>query len=238
MTWPPENPWYDAIVMLAMAAAATSHVRLGLGVLVLPLRHPVVVAKQLASLDALSEGRLVVGVGAGWLAEEFEALRVPYAARGRLLDEWIELLRACWTGRPGAFAGERYRLPSGVLCYPTPVHDLPVAVGGVTPAALRRAARLGSGWVALQRADDLDPDQLARAIGRLRAMTAEAGRDPNALEVILLVVESAGRTAQVSRVLPALVRAGVTEIVVETRWDDQDGIRQVHDTLRAAIASR
>ena len=95
-----DEPWYDSIVALAMAAAVTEHVELGTAVLVLPQRNPVVLAKQVASLDRLAGGRVVLGVGAGWLAEEFAALATPFDSRGSRTDEWIDLLRACWTGRP------------------------------------------------------------------------------------------------------------------------------------------
>ena len=112
-TWATDEPWYDSIVALAMAAAVTESVELGTAVLVLPQRQPVVLAKQVASLDRLAGGRVVLGVGAGWLAEEFAALATPFEARGRAPTSGSILLRSCWTGRPDAFDGAHYR------CRPT-----------------------------------------------------------------------------------------------------------------------
>jgi alkanesulfonate monooxygenase SsuD/methylene tetrahydromethanopterin reductase-like flavin-dependent oxidoreductase (luciferase family) len=100
-TWPTDTPYFDAMVALALIAQATEHAAIGTAVLVLPLRQPVVFAKQAASIDVASGGRLRLGVGAGWLEEEFDALNVPFAGRGRRLEEWIALTRACWTGAPG-----------------------------------------------------------------------------------------------------------------------------------------
>ena len=95
-TWPPDVPYLDSLIALSHAAGVTERVTLGIAVLVLPLRHPIVAAKQLASIDVASGGRLRLGVGAGWLREEFEALDVPFESRGARLEEWIELLRSCW----------------------------------------------------------------------------------------------------------------------------------------------
>ena len=96
----PGTPWFDALVSLAQLAAATTQVEIGIGVLVLPLREPVTLAKQLASIDVLAGGRVTLGVGAGWLAEEFAALGVPFSSRGARMDEAIDVLRAVWTGSP------------------------------------------------------------------------------------------------------------------------------------------
>ena len=135
-TWPADTPYFDAMIALAVIATVTQRAAIGTAVLVLPLRHPVVLAKQAASIDVLSSGRLVLGVGAGWLAEEFEALDVPFGSRGRRFTEWLQILRACWTGEPGPFNGEQYHLPGGVFALPAPGHDIPVLVGGDSSPAL------------------------------------------------------------------------------------------------------
>lgn len=118
--WPVDTPFYDAVVSMSTVAAVTHRIEVGMGVLVLAVRHPLVIAKQIASLDAWSRGRIVLAVGAGWLAEEYDILGVPFETRGSRLDEWIHLLRDCWTGTPAAFEGKHFRLPEGVLRYPTP----------------------------------------------------------------------------------------------------------------------
>jgi probable F420-dependent oxidoreductase len=232
--WSVDTPWYDALIVLAQAAAVTEHIELGTAVLVLPQRHPVVLAKQVASLDALAGGRVSLGVGAGWFREEFEALGVDFDARGRRFSEWLDLLRRCWQGRPAAFDGEHYRLPDGVIFEPTPARHVPLLIGGVSNIALRRAAIQGDGWLGLQRADRLDPGEVADAVQRMRAGADRAGRDPGELRVILRIIGSAGRSDVVAAAVPALVAAGVDEIVVDSDWNAERDELHVIDRLREA----
>lgn len=234
VTWPTAVPWYDALVSLALAAGATERVTIGTAVLVLPLRHPVELAKQAASLDAASGGRLVLGVGAGWLRDEFEALGVPFEDRGARLDEWMAIARACWTGRPPAHRTERYVLPAGTLCLPAPARPIPFLVGGHSPAAVRRAGRLGDGWLGQQAVGALDPGALAAAIAGMRAAAREHDRDPDALRAVLRVVESEGRLGELARQLPALARAGIDEVIVDLDWERGDHV-QDHELLEHAI---
>ena len=233
-TWPSDTPYFDAVVALAMIGAATRRARLGTAVLVLPQREPVVLAKQLASLDALIGGRLELGVGAGWLAEEFEALNVPFDSRGSRMEEWIALLRACWTGQPEAHSGRHYALPAGVLCQPVPARPIPVLIGGHSPVALRRAGRLGDGWLAHQSALALDADALAEGCRRMRNAASSAGRDPDELRVVLRIIDSAGRAEEVARAAPALAQAGVDEIVVDVDWAAANGPEDAFSALAAA----
>lgn len=232
-TWSSETPYFDALVTLALAAAATERATLGTAVLVLPLRNPVEFAKQAASIDVASGGRLSLGVGAGWLEEEFAALGAPFEQRGARLEEWIAITRECWTGRPRAMSSDRYTLPAGLLCLPTPAHPVPVLVGGHSPAALRRAGRVGDGWLAQQSLSTLEPTELARAATVMRDAAAAAGRDPAALQVVLRIVESAGMSEGVARWLPALAEAGVDEIIVDVAWEGGDPAGD-YSTLRAA----
>jgi probable F420-dependent oxidoreductase len=216
--WPTDVAYLEALVTLTAAAAVTRRVRLGTAVLVLPQRQPVLLAKQVASLAALAgPGRVVLSVGTGWLREEFAALGVPFERRGRLTSAAIDVLRACWTGRPaGRPEGSEHPLPDGLLVLPAPEPTVPVLVGGHSPAALRRAGTQGDGWLAQQDAAELDPEGLGREIARVRAHADEAGRDPAALRVVLRVAGSAGRCAAVARAVPALRAAGVQEVVVDT----------------------
>jgi probable F420-dependent oxidoreductase len=237
-TWPTDVPYIEALVALALMAAATERVRLGTAVLVLPMRHPVVLAKQAASIDVASGGRLELGVGAGWLAEEFAALDVPFEARGARFVEWIGLLRACWTGRPPAHESERYRLPAGTLLLPPPAHPIPLLVGGHSPIALRRAGRDGDGWLAQQSATAIDVDELSAGAAAMREAAAEAGRDPAAARLVLRLVDSAGRAEQIARTLPELARAGVAEVIVDLDWaDDRDPERAPACLREAAEAA-
>ncbi|HZO97566.1 MAG TPA: TIGR03619 family F420-dependent LLM class oxidoreductase [Gaiellaceae bacterium] len=234
-TWPPDTPYIDALIALALVAAATERASFGPAVLVLPQRNPVLAAKQLASLDAAGGGRLRLGVGAGWLREEFEALGAPFESRGARLEEWIGILRDCWTGAPPARSGGHYDLPAGLLCLPTPARRVPILVGGHSRAALRRAGELGDGWLGQQSLDELDPAELAAARAAMARAARDAGRDPDGLEVVLRVVGAAGRAGELARRLPELERAGVGEVIVDVDWEAGDPVAE-RERLAAAAA--
>jgi alkanesulfonate monooxygenase SsuD/methylene tetrahydromethanopterin reductase-like flavin-dependent oxidoreductase (luciferase family) len=163
-------------VSLAYIASATNTAEIAVGVLLAVLRHPVVVAKQMASVDRLTGGRVVLGVGAGWLAEDFEALAGPFALRGERLDEWTAVCRNCWTGRTKEYKGRHYRLPAGVLCYPTPSRAVPLLVGGISDRAIRRAALIGDGWIPLLRTSDDVVRVIGDGLRRAAASTEAAER--------------------------------------------------------------
>lgn len=218
-TWPTDTPYFDALIALALIAGSTSRATIGTAVLVLPLRHPVIFAKQAASIDAASGGRLRLGVGGGWLEEEFTALDVPFADRNGRLVEWMAIARDCWTGRPAARATDRYTLPAGTLCLPTPTSPIPFLMGGHSPPALRRAGRLADGWLGQQSLDALDPPALADASAAMCESAVAAGRDPAALQVVLRLVDSAGRPDEVASAIPALTDAGVDELIVNVDWE-------------------
>ena len=222
-TWPTDTPYFDALIAMALIAGATSRATIGTAVLVLPLRHPIVFAKQAASLDRASGGRLRLGVGAGWLEEEFIALDVPFADRNGRLVEWIAIARDCWTGTPAARTTDRYTLPAGTLCLPTPESPIPFLVGGHSPTALRRAGRLADGWLGQQSLDALDPMALANAGRAMRDAAVDAGRALAELQVVLRVVDSAGRPDDVAAAIPALAAAGVDEIIVNVDWEADAG---------------
>lgn len=219
-TWPSTTPYVDALVALSLMAAVTTRATLGTAVLVLPLRHPVVLAKQAASLDVASGGRLTLGVGAGWLKEEFDALNVPFEDRAGRLTEWMEIARDCWTGTPAARSSPRYTLPAGVQCLPRPAHGIPFLMGGHSPGALRRAGTKAEGWLAQQALPALDPDELEAGAEAMRRAAAEAGRDPAGQRVVLRLVESAGLADEFAAARPRLEAAGVDEVIVNVDWDD------------------
>ena len=220
--WPSDTPYFDALVALALIAAVTERPTFGPAVLVLPLRHPVVLAKQAASLDAAAGGRLRLGLGAGWLGEEFDALNVSFANRGSIFEEWVALLRDCWTGRPAAYAGRHYDLPAGVICVPTPAHQIPLLVGGHSKASLRRAGALADGWLGQQSLNALDPGEIAAAREAQREAARSAGRDEETLQIVLRIVDAAGRSDELAPHLSELARAGVDEVIVDVAWDDGD----------------
>ena len=229
--WTGDIPYIEAIVTLAAAAAATEQVRIGSAVLVLPQRNPVLLAKQVASLDALSGGRIALGIGAGWLQEEFEALDSPFEERGRRMEEWIQVLRDFWTGRPTAREG-LYRVADDLVQLPVPPHPVPLLVGGHTKAALRRAGSLGDGWLAQQAMSDLDIDHLASEIEAVRGNAIKVERNPATLRFVLRLVESVGKESVIAQHLTDLQSIGVHEIIVDMALEENPA--RVHDSLRAA----
>jgi probable F420-dependent oxidoreductase len=136
---------YEPIVTLTWAAAVTKYIQLGTSILVIPYRRPLHLAKELASLDRLSNGRLIVGAGPGWLKGEFDALGVPFSERGIRTDEGIAAMRACWTQRVVRFSGQTVNL-AGIRVIPQPENPIPIWVGGGSKLALARALRIGNGW--------------------------------------------------------------------------------------------
>lgn len=174
-----QNPILEAVVALSAVAAWTERVALGTGVLLLPLRHPSLVAKQIASLDELSGGRVILGVGVGGEgAKDFEAVGVARPERGSRCDEAIRVLRALWTERPASHRGRHFHFED-VTIDPPPRQPggPPLWIGGRSPAALRRAAQLGDGWLAYFAS----PERFARDWTQVGQLAEAAGRDPRGL---------------------------------------------------------
>lgn len=164
---------YEAITTLTYVAGITRRVRLGTSVLVLPQRDPRLVAKQVATLDALSGGRVILGLGAGWMEDEFKNLGADFQTRGRRMDEAIRVMKVLWTDPDPRFEGKFYRF-GGVFCEPRPVQPggPPLWIGGYSEATLRRTATVGDAL----HADDMPTDQLAAMAERLQALARAAGR--------------------------------------------------------------
>jgi probable F420-dependent oxidoreductase len=162
----PRSPlFYDPVLSLTWAAAVTKGVRLGTSVLVLPMRHPLPLAKQLASLQNFSEGRLILGAGVGWLEAEFAALGVPFRERGRRMDEGIAMMRAVWSEDPVTFPSKY--IPAEITemtMSPRPIRPIPIWLGARSEAAYRRTVRMGDGWHGSQ----LTPEAAAPIVARLR----------------------------------------------------------------------
>jgi probable F420-dependent oxidoreductase len=166
--------WIDPMIGLSFAAAATSNIGIGTGVLLLPEHNPVVVAKQAATLDTLSGGRLTLGVGIGWSREEFDALGVPFERRGARTKEYVDAMRTLWRDDVASFEGEFVRFDA-VRVNPKPVRDgrIPVIVGGNSDAALRRIADWGDGWYGFNLEN---VDAVAERVDFLRTLCGERGR--------------------------------------------------------------
>ena len=162
---PPETPMVDTIATLAFAAAVTERIKLGSGIILLAQRNPVVLAKELAGIDVLSEGRLLFGIGVGYVKQEFDVIGVPYEERGARVSEHIEAIRAIWTQEKPEFNG-RFTQISGVQSNPRPVQQPhpPFVIGGMSPPAFRRAVAQGDGWYGFFQ----DVDATATCIEGLR----------------------------------------------------------------------
>jgi probable F420-dependent oxidoreductase len=176
----------EQFAILAFVAGITERLRLVNSVTILPYRNPVLTAKMLATIDVLSGGRLTVGVGVGWLEEEFAALGAEFARRGAVSDEYLRILKQLWTESPASFRGEFYSFES-IRCEPFPLQKPhpPIWVGGHSLAALRRTARYGDGWhpVGAIAAVPLPPEEMVRKLAELKRLTTEAGRDFSALTI-------------------------------------------------------
>ncbi len=177
-----DAPFLETMTLLGFLAACTETIKIGSTVVILPYRNPVVQAKMFASLDVLTNGRVICGVGVGWLEKEFETLGVPYAQRGPMSDEFLEIFKILWTDPNPEFHGRFYRI-DGIQFYPKPVQKphIPIWVGGHSRASLRRTARYGDCWHTTRQT----PEFVAGHIPYLRRQTELVGRDPDSVTVSL-----------------------------------------------------
>ncbi len=216
----------EPIITLTWAAAQTKTIVLGTSVLLLALRHPVHLAKELASLDILSGGRLILGAGVGWLEGEFEALGIPFAERGPRTDESIRLLRACWSEDPIESEAEIIAAKTkNIRALPQPGRRIPIWIGGNSAAARRRAKQMGDGWHGL--AARSTPEELRPLVEGLRA---ETGPD---FRITLRTFGDALKddTEQLKRDLDAYGSMGVNGIVSEPRQRDPARRRQAVEAM-------
>lgn len=224
-----DKPYHDALTVLDWVGARTERVRLGTSVLVMPYLHPLVLAKALATLDRLSGGRVVAGLGVGSLPEENEILGVSYGDRGRRSDEFIEVMRAVWKPGQADFNGEFHRL-DGVVASPKPMQDqLPIWIGGSGAPARARAARFGQGWHPM-----CSVGGLARRMPDMVEALEANGRSRHDLVVApRIVVDQIPNRAAVE----AWAEAGADELVVGTATADLGQIRSALNQLVAFAAS-
>ncbi|MEV4185004.1 TIGR03619 family F420-dependent LLM class oxidoreductase [Streptosporangium canum] len=222
---------HDPVVTLAYLAGVTSRVRLGVAVLNMPFSSPAMLAKQLASLQAVSGGRLDVGLGLGWLPEEFAASGVPFERRGRRGEEFVHVLRRLWSEEVVEHKGEFYELPP-VHQDPKPITPPPILLGGSAEVALRRAGRLADGWISSSR-EDLD--RIDEKIYIVKEAARAAGRDPEALRFVTRGVTrirpsgAAGRVPltgsfeEIRQDVAALEARGVTDVFHDLNFDPEIG---------------
>ena len=239
-----DKPYYHPLATLSYLAATTKRVALGTSVLVLPYHNPVELAKYTASLDQMSGGRLILGVGAGAMTEEFEALGVPFRQRGALTNECMAIMKELWTSPDPQYQSPRWNL-TGFKFAPKPA--IPLWVGGSSPGALRRAATMGDGW----HPTGMPPDEFRAGREEVRKLATAAGRDPDALTMSIRVeVEVSGRASspraasrarlpgddadQMIAGIQAYQRAGVEHIVLALNSGDLSRIT----ALMAHIAQK
>lgn len=237
----PDGCWLEPLTLLSVIAGRTTRVRLGTAVLLAALRPAAVLAKQLATLDQLSGGRVDLGVGVGWQREEYEAVGLDFAARGSTLDECLQLCRALWTQQivNGEFGSLRF---DRVHAMPKPVQTggVPIWVSGrATPRTARRVAEYGTGWIPW--GDDIAEPEAG--IAMMRAALSAAGRDPSLLQVqgVLPLVRDAGAVDVDASMhgVPALLARGITDVRVHNRWGtdaatDEALMRDLVQAFRAA----
>lgn len=231
----PDEPHFEPLTLLAYIAARTRKIRLGVSVFILPMRNPVLSAGLIGNVQALSRGRIHLGIGSGWMREEFEALGADFAKRGAITDEYLALLRHLWAGNASAFRGEHYKVQALGL-KPLPDPPIPISVGGNSEVAMRRAARFGNGWQPLR----LPPQDAAMGVRRLHGIAAEQGRDPGTLTVslraALLDLETSSRGPdgagadvgeRCAELLAGYREAGVDEFIVEFPFPGTPVERQI-----------
>ena len=228
---PPSTPVFDAFAYLSFLAGRTEHVKLGTHVYLLGLRHPFISARAVATLDIVSGGRAVVGIGAGWLASEWEAIGLDFASRGRRVDEAVDVCRRLWTDEVIEHHGEFFDF-GPVMFEPKPVQQPPpVIVGGESPPALRRAAHLGDGWIGL----DHTLDTIAAPIEKLRQLRADAGRADLPFEITV------GGPVHSDDDIAAWEAVGVDRLIVSP-WrrsrEAIEGLRAFSDLVEAHLHRR
>ena len=236
------KPYYEPLTLLSFVAARTRRVRLGTSVLVLPYHNPVRLAKAAATLDVLSGGRLIMGVGVGLIEKEIRAMGSPYAERGAFADEAIAVMRALWTQDEPRFDGKFSRF-DGMKFSPKPLQkpSIPVVIGGISRAAIRRAARLGDGWQPL----GMSPEALGQGIAMLREEARAAGRDVARIPVSIamsLAAARAGRNAlgttpaEIIQNAKAYASLGVETLIVSANTSDPREARSALEMIARDVA--
>jgi probable F420-dependent oxidoreductase len=256
----PDQPFLEPIASLAYLAGVTRRVRLGISVLVLPYRHPLLTAKMIATIDVLSGGRTELGVGIGWMWEEFEALghgRSVFDRRGTVSDEQLRILKTAWSDTVCAADGEFYQFHRvGTQPHPVQRPHPPVWIGGNSRAALRRTARYGDGWLPYSAAPPLDlpPEFIARGRAFIQQEASDNGRDPGSLRICfstdVACLESpfeqrpafTGSPEQIAGDFVRYRRAGVDRFIVSlgavAPTDFERRLRWFAEVVRPAVASR
>lgn len=210
--------WFDPFDTMAFLAAVTERVRLGISVVIVPYRHPFDVARRVATIDVLSGGRFVLGVGVGWLEDEFRLLGIPFAKRGARTREYVAMMQALWTQDAPRFSGDFVELHEDVNVLPRPIQKPhpPIWVGGESVPALRRVAAFGNGW----HCGLVLPERIPGLLDRIRGLMDEAGRDFSELEITALAASDRTRAHEID----AYRTAGVGVLYMLPLSDDAEAV--------------
>jgi probable F420-dependent oxidoreductase len=229
MPGPEDSPIPDPLIWLSYIAAETNTIKLGTGILILPQRHPIYVAKECATLDVLSKGRLILGIGIGWLHEEFAALDIPFEERVGRTEESCKALRTLWSPGANAFKGEHYSW-SELESNPKPVQagGPPIVVGGHVKGAARRAARVGDGFFPLRT----EGDRLQLLLQEMSDECARVGRDPSKIEI---TTSSPGMDVDA---IKRLEDQGVSRLAIGPPGFDRDSIQKGFGELNDKVISK
>jgi len=227
MPAPDQMPIPDPLIWLSYAAAVTKKLRLATGIVILPQRHPLYVAKEVATLDVLSNGRVILGIGIGWLEEEFNALGVPFEERAGRTAETVRAMRSLWKDEAEPFQGKYFRWDK-LESHPKPVQKpgVPIVVGGHTELAARRAARYGDGFFPGVTEDE----KLKSLLAVMREECKKVGRDPSTIEV------TSGRAAPDPESVKRLADLGVSRFVLPPPAFDPEGITKGLEAIGNQIA--
>jgi len=217
----------DPFPVLSFFAAHTGRIRIGTGVMILPQRNPIYAAKEIASLDVLSAGRLDVGIGVGWLSEEMRALGTPFERRGARARSYVAVMKALWCDDPSTYEDEFYSLPACRFA-PKPLQKPhpPLVFGGESRPALRRVAEIGQGWNAASKS----PEQMSELLAELDELLAENGRTRDEIEVTVMPGRDLGADD-----LKAYRDAGVDQVVALGVAPSADGVRNVFEPMAKAL---
>ena len=226
------NPFFDPLVTLSYLAAATESVKLGTSVLLLPLRNPVILAKQIATLDQISNGRVLLGVGVGYLKDEFETMDVPFGRRGKITDEYLTVLKELWTKPKTTFQGKFIKLRN-VESYPKPIQKPhpPIWIGGSSEAATIRAVKFGNGRHAL-----MGPDAVRKEVERLNRKAIILGRDVSKLEI------ATEPWVSIEQNVNEAVKKAYASPLVKQRWPNPDDFARAnligsYDEISSRVAA-
>ncbi|MAI80346.1 MAG: LLM class F420-dependent oxidoreductase [Deltaproteobacteria bacterium] len=217
----------DPMIWLTWVASATQHIKLGTGILILPLRNPTVLAKEAASLDRLSGGRLLLGVGVGWVEEESDAVGMDFKTRGKRCDEYVEAMRSLWNESVSSYSGD-YVSFDRVVSQPKPVAEIgvPILVGGHSPAAARRAGRIGNGFFPL----GVFGEELDALLATMADSARSVGRDPSEIEVTVVGAPDRGFAE-------ACEKQGIGRLLISPTTGDIKEIRESLEGFRKEVIS-